>query len=105
MEAFQVKKKIHKKLAHEKSKIRKRLKRALKQDGEKPTLKPCNIKYETGGKTKGIACGGIGAVHKMVRKIGLIRKIDECLELLKIHKPYHESDHVLNIAYNILSLC
>jgi hypothetical protein len=24
------------------------------------------------------------------------------LHLLKIHKPYHESDHVLNIAYNLL---
>ena len=28
--------------------------------------------------------------------------IDESLELLKVHQPYHESDHVLNIAYNIL---
>jgi hypothetical protein len=25
------------------------------------------------------------------------------LELLKVHLPYHESDHVLNIAYNVLA--
>ena len=28
--------------------------------------------------------------------------IDERLRLLKVHLPYHESDHVLNLAYNIL---
>jgi uncharacterized membrane protein len=33
---------------------------------------------------------------------GLIEELDETLELLKIHRPYHESDHVLNIAYNVL---
>jgi hypothetical protein len=31
---------------------------------------------------------------------GLASEIDSSLELLKLHKPYHESDHVLNIAYN-----
>jgi len=35
--------------------------------------------------------------------VGLIERIDEELHLLKRHLPYHESDHVLNIAYNILS--
>ena len=28
--------------------------------------------------------------------------IDERLHLFKFHLPYHESDHVLNIAYNAL---
>jgi hypothetical protein len=32
----------------------------------------------------------------------LVDAIDEHLELLKVHLPYHESDHVLNIAYNVL---
>jgi hypothetical protein len=34
--------------------------------------------------------------------LGLIDAIDSRLELLHIHLPYHESDHVLNIAYNPL---
>jgi len=38
----------------------------------------------------------------MARKIGLIDAIDRELHLLKVHLPYHESDHVLNIAYNVL---
>src|SRR5262249_49343428 len=29
--------------------------------------------------------------------------LDEGLHLLKRHLPYHESDHVLNIAYNLLA--
>ena len=37
-----------------------------------------------------------------MRRVGLAREIDERLDLLKLHVPYHESDHVLNIAYNLL---
>jgi hypothetical protein len=34
--------------------------------------------------------------------VGLAAEIDSSLRLLKIHRPYFESDHVLNIAYNAL---
>ena len=47
--------------------------------------------------------GGIGAMHLLARRTGLIDAIDKALPLLKVHLPYHESDHVLNIAYNALS--
>ena len=46
--------------------------------------------------------GGIAAVHRLVTKLGLVQHIDDRLELLKVHLPYHESDHVLNLAYNVL---
>lgn len=62
-----------------------------------------NIHYELSDKTRAIAPGGIGAIHLLARKIGLVRDIDERLHLLKRHLPYHESDHVLNIAYNLLA--
>jgi len=61
-----------------------------------------NIHYEMSDKAQGMGCGGIGAIHKLVTSLGLDREIDERLELLKIHVPYHESDHVLNMAYNVL---
>lgn len=32
----------------------------------------------------------------------LLHQVDQRLSLFKIHLPYHESDHVLNIAYNTL---
>ena len=62
-----------------------------------------NIHYEVAKRSRGIGCGGIGAMHLLAGNTGLIEAIDEKLHLLKVHKPYHESDHVLNIAYNILA--
>jgi hypothetical protein len=38
----------------------------------------------------------------MVQKIGLVDAINQRLAILKMYLPYHESDHVLNIAYNAL---
>jgi len=42
-------------------------------------------------------------MHMVARRSGLARQIDDRVAVLKVHRPYHESDHVLNIAYN--SLC
>ena len=39
----------------------------------------------------------------LARRVGLVRAIDRNVELLKSHVPYHESDHVLNIAFNVLA--
>jgi hypothetical protein len=61
-----------------------------------------NIHYDLADRTRAIAHGGIGSVHLLARKVGLVDAIDRELHLLKVHLPYHESDHVLNIAYNIL---
>jgi hypothetical protein len=65
-----------------------------------PMLKARNIRYEIAGRGQGLASGGIGLIHKMVKEIGLAEAIDASLQILKVHLPYHESDHVLNIAYN-----
>jgi hypothetical protein len=62
-----------------------------------------NIRYEVAERTRGVACGGIGAMHLVALRTGLVEAIDRNLRLLKRHLPYHESDHVLNIAYNILA--
>ena len=51
---------------------------------------------------RGVGVGGIGAMHALAQRTGLIEANDESLRLLQVHQPYHESDHVLNIAYNIL---
>ncbi len=62
-----------------------------------------NIHYEVADKSRGIGCGGIGAMHLLAVRVGLVEAIDRDLQLLKRHLPYHESDHVLNIAYNLLA--
>jgi hypothetical protein len=61
-----------------------------------------NIHYEISDRDRGIAHGGIGAIQALTNRLGLREAIDRRLVLLKIHLPYHESDHVLNIAYNAL---
>jgi len=62
-----------------------------------------NIHYDMSDRARAIACGGIGSIHLLARRVGLIDAIDRDVRLLKVHLPYHESDHVLNIAYNILA--
>jgi hypothetical protein len=56
----------------------------------------------SGSRTQAISAGGIGAIHTLVQHVGLVPAIDAALDLLKFHRPYYESDHVLNITYNIL---
>ena len=62
-----------------------------------------NIHYEPASRVRGLSAGGIGALFLLAQKVALIEEIDSKLHLLKKHLPYHESDHVLNIAFNILA--
>ena len=61
-----------------------------------------NIHYEHSDRIRGLATGGIGAMHRLAQHTGLVGAIDRHVEVLKVHLPYHESDHVLGIAYNVL---
>ena len=66
-------------------------------------LQASNIHYEMAERTTAMNCGGIGAMHLMVQRLGLVEDLDRNLHLLKVHLPYHESDHVLNLTYNLLT--
>ena len=68
-----------------------------------PMMTASNIHYELADRVQGLNPGGIGAMLLLARRIGLIRDIDHNVHVLKRHNPYHESDHVLNIAFNIMS--
>jgi hypothetical protein len=98
-----VKKKNSKILAKHKRKLAKRVKRKQWTNQPTPMLNGYNIHYEIDGRYQAIISGGIGAIHLMNKKLGFISEIDAALHLLKRHLPYHESDHVLNIAYNVLA--
>jgi hypothetical protein len=86
-----------------KREIKKRLAGQILTPRLDPMLTATNIQYEIAARTSAVSCGGIGAVHQMVRGIGLIDALDRNVHLFKVHLPYHESDHILNIAYNILA--
>ena len=93
---------IRRRLAAGKRRIEKRLDKANCEGCERPMLRPANIQYELAERTRGMTYGGIGSMLLLVRKLGLAEAIDRRLHLLKIHLPYHESDHVLNFALNAL---
>jgi len=59
--------------------------------------------YEMSERISGTHSGGMGAVRMVVRATALAEAIDEELQILKQHHPYFDSDHILNIAYNIMS--
>jgi hypothetical protein len=92
----------HRHHAAGKRKIRQRLDRPVTAPSPKPVFTASNIHYDVADKTRAIAPGGIGAIQLLVRKLGLAEAIDDRLHLLKFHFPYHDSDHVLNFAYNAL---
>ena len=93
---------IYRKLANSKRRIERRLDKSKLGDCSNPMFTARNIHYEIADRRRGLAHGGIGVTHALARQIGLIDAIDARLHLLKIHLPYHESDHVLNLAYNAL---
>ncbi len=93
---------IRRQLDKRKRRIERRLDKTQLGNCDRPMFTACNIHYEIADRTRGLAHGGIGALHLLARRIGLIDAINDQLHLLKIHLPYHESDHVLNLAYNAL---
>jgi Transposase DDE domain group 1 len=93
---------LRRKLARRKRRIQKRLDKSKLPDCSKPILAASSIHYELSERSRGIAYGGIGAIVLLVSKLRLATIINDRLPLLKIHLPYHESDHVLNLAYNAL---
>ena len=78
---------------------------APRPEPERPTpmITPANIHYEPARRTQGLAQGGLAALLLVAQRTGLIAAIDHHLHVLKRHLPYHESDHVLNIALNLLA--
>jgi Transposase DDE domain group 1 len=94
---------IRQKLANSKRRIQCRLDKTNLRGCSAPIMTASNIHYEIAERSRGISAGGIGTIHALARRFGLIDAIDRRLDLLKIHLPYHESDHVLALAY--LPLC
>ena len=90
-------------LNRRKENLTKRLERKQWPEQPNPLLRAQNIHYEMAERVRAIECGGIGAFHLLACNSGLVESINDKVHLLKRHLPYHESDHVLNIAYNTLT--
>ena len=66
-----------------------------------PMMTATNIHYEYADRVRGPRRLAARAIFQMVQRIELVKEIDRDLQLLSRYLPYHESDHVLNIAFNI----
>ena len=82
--------------------IRERLANAVGPNPGGPLLGRVSITYGLSERVKATAHGGLGVIAQIVNSTGLAAEIDRSVKLLKAHRPYHESDHVLNLAYNAL---
>lgn len=103
---FQVKASIQQQLRREKRRIEARLGPLMGgKEPKKPGAPEFNApraKYEVAERVRAVACGGLPAMHDLVRGVGLPESIDAQLGILKRARPYRDSDHILNIAYNVL---
>ncbi len=100
---FRVKTIIRQRMESRKRRVARRLdKLNSPEDLSRPMMRGASPHFELSGRTVGTAYGGIGLIHQFVGELGLAEAIDRRLHLFKIHRPYHESDHVLNLAYNAL---
>jgi hypothetical protein len=70
--------------------------------GEGPEFSAGKIHYEIAERNQAITCGGIGAVHQLANKVGLVEALNTGLQVLQRRRPYSDADHVLNIAYNAM---
>lgn len=61
-----------------------------------------NPRLELAERTRAIPYGGVGVMLKLARDVGLVAKLDDELDVLKRPHPYTDSDHVMNIALNVL---
>jgi hypothetical protein len=101
-----VKASVERQLDREKRKIEARL--APLNGGKEPKTPGApefnapQAKYEIAERVRAVTCGGLAAMHDLVRGVGLPEAIDEQLGILKRARPYQDSDHILNIAYNVL---
>lgn len=98
-----MKQRVSRELAKRKRQIHRRLERARKhRDSGRPVLPRSGVTYEVAERVHAMPWGGLAALHQVALKAGLVEQIDANVRVLKVHRPYHESDHVLNIAYNIV---
>ena len=92
----------HQRIAQRKRRIARRLRVRTWPAQVTPMYRASTVHYEHSDRIRGLESGGIGAMHQLAQHVGLVEAIDQHVDVFKVHLPYHESDHVLGIAYNIV---
>jgi hypothetical protein len=66
-------------------------------------FKDPNVHYDIAAKGKGLRCAGLGVFQLFVARLHLADALNHRVHLLKRHVPYFESDHILNLTFNLLT--
>lgn len=62
-----------------------------------------SVNFELAERIQAIGCGGIGMMLPLIKQVKLRENINDSITLFKLHAPYSEADHVLNISLNLLA--
>src|SRR4051794_3463394 len=90
-------------MRNRKRRLQHRLRRRQWQEHKQRLFQDQNIHYDYAEKTRAGRFGGLGVCRLLLQRLGLADALDDNLHLLKRHLPYHESDHILHLSYNILA--
>lgn len=93
--------KLRKQLIQRKRKLAKRIDKSRGFDESR--IRGGKVKYELSEKQQAVACGGLGMILQMVGDLKLRQHINRAAPVFKKYSPYDETDHILNIALNLLS--
>ena len=100
---FQVSHKAIEILRKRQTEIEDRLDRSWMPEPDQSVLGGGPVHYEVAERMRGIECEGLGLIQQLVRKLKLAEAIDDRVRVLRRHLPYQESDHVLNLIYNVMT--
>jgi hypothetical protein len=100
--AIQVKQHHSEEIGRRKTRVQSRLSRDSFPSKSGPVFAGGNERLEVSRRAVATSVGGMALVHRVVRQIGLQKLIDDAVQVFKVHCPYRESDHVLNLTYNIM---
>ena len=70
--------------------------------GSRPSFRHPKLTVAT-ERSDSTAFGGLALAARLVNRLGIDRAINEHLRLLRTHRPYRESDHVLTHVYNLFA--
>ena len=101
--AFQVNPKDIEILRKRQSESEDRLDRSWMPEKGQRVLRGGNIHYEISDRVRAVDCGGLGVIQLLVKQLELAETIDQRVKVLERHLPYRESDHVLNLIYNVMT--
>src|SRR5262245_3439904 len=103
MEVFQVNARVRQRLRKCKRRIQRRLRKRQWAEQRRRLFQDRNVHYNLAERARGLRCAGLGLFQLLAQRLQLADALDARVHLLKRHVPYFESDHILNLAYNLLA--